>query len=93
MTLTDAHAFGLPTIATDVGGVRDIVDAETTGFLVSPGRAVNEALDALLRLCDDATWSRMSAAAHCRHLQVLNWDTWARETCAVLVDTCPRRPL
>ena len=93
VTLTDAHAFGLPTIATDVGGVRDIVDAETTGFLVSPGRAVNEASAALLRLCDDATWHRMSAAAHSRYLQVLNWDTWARETCAVLVDACPRRPL
>jgi glycosyltransferase involved in cell wall biosynthesis len=37
VALIEAAAAGLPAIATDVGGVRDIVDDGVTGWLVQPG--------------------------------------------------------
>lgn len=91
VTLTDAHAFGLPTIATDVGGVRDIVDDGMTGFLVSRERAITEASAALVRLGDDETWQWMSEASRNKYLRLLNWDTWAHETRMVLEEASLRR--
>lgn len=80
VTLTDAHAYGLPTVATDVGGVADIVQDQSTGYLVSDSDAEEQAASALLQLNDDDTWSRMSRAARTHHERTLNWSTWARRT-------------
>lgn len=46
LALVEAHAAGLPVIATDVGGVRDVVEHRRTGILVTPGdpAAVADAL-------------------------------------------------
>ena len=80
VTLTDAHAYGMPTVATDVGGVADIVQDRSTGYLVSDSDAEEQAASALLRLNDDDTWRRMSRAARAHHERTLNWTTWARKT-------------
>lgn len=84
VTLTDAHAFGLPTIATDTGGVGSIVDRGVTGLLVDPdGDVVAEAAAALRALYDRAYRTGMARAAYQRHLDLLNWDTWASDVLEV----------
>lgn len=50
LALAEAMAAGLPTIATDIGGCREIVQDGATGFLVAPGNpaALSSALYQLL---------------------------------------------
>ncbi|MFB6249655.1 MAG: glycosyltransferase family 4 protein [Salinibacter sp.] len=60
----EAMASGLPTIAADAAGSRDLVDPGTTGVLCPPGDRAAFA-EATQRLVLDATLRRdMSAAAH-----------------------------
>jgi glycosyltransferase involved in cell wall biosynthesis len=51
--LVEAQAFGLPVVATDVGGVRDVLDGGRAGLLVGPQDPVALA-DAIQRLDADA---------------------------------------
>jgi glycosyltransferase involved in cell wall biosynthesis len=51
VTLIEALAAGLPAVATDVGGVRDVVDDNRSGFLVPMGD-VPAIADALIRLVE-----------------------------------------
>jgi len=51
MVLLEASATGLPIVATDVGGNREIVLEGKTGFLASPGNPEALAL-AMVRLMD-----------------------------------------
>ena len=52
VSLIEAGAAGVPVVATDVGGVRDVVVDGETGFVVPPGD-VNGLGEALLRILDD----------------------------------------
>lgn len=85
VTLTDAAAFGLPVLAADVGGVGSIVADGLTGRLVA-GADQPAALAAVLELLDPSAWSRWSAAALGRSRSLLNWDHWAGEAEAQLVN-------
>jgi glycosyltransferase involved in cell wall biosynthesis len=53
VSIIEAQAAGLPVVATDVGGVRDIVVDGETGFLV-PRSASSEFADRLARLATDS---------------------------------------
>jgi len=52
-TLLEAMACGLPSIATDVGGNRDLIDPERTGCLV-PKNNPQELAGAMIRLAEDS---------------------------------------
>jgi glycosyltransferase involved in cell wall biosynthesis len=62
-TLVEALAVGTPAIATDVGGVREIVTDGENGLLVAPGDP-GKLADAIRRfLADDDLRARLSSAA------------------------------
>lgn len=52
MSLVEAMACGVPIVATRTGGIRDLVQEETTGLLVAPENA-EELATAIERLLDD----------------------------------------
>ncbi|HEV7526235.1 MAG TPA: glycosyltransferase family 4 protein [Acidimicrobiia bacterium] len=66
--LSDAYAYGVPLIVSDVGAIGPTVRADGTGFVVEPGDA--EALaDAMLKATatTEATFAAPLAAAAARH--------------------------
>ncbi|MBA2348527.1 MAG: glycosyltransferase family 4 protein [Solirubrobacterales bacterium] len=64
--LMEAMAAGVPVVATDVGGVSELVDDGRSGLLVPPARAdrLADALDAVLR--DEELRTRLGAAGRAR---------------------------
>jgi glycosyltransferase involved in cell wall biosynthesis len=68
VTIIEALAAGRPVVATDVGGVPDVVDDAVTGFLVKPGdtQALAEKLEILAR--DPVRRSAMGAKGRDRVL-------------------------
>lgn len=55
VVVNEAAACGLPLVLSDrVGAAHDLLEQGRNGFLVSAGRAEEDAADALRRLCDDA---------------------------------------
>jgi glycosyltransferase involved in cell wall biosynthesis len=69
VTIIEALAAGRPVVATDVGGVRDVVDDQETGFLVAPGdtRALAERVGILA--ADPARRAAMGEAGRQRVLE------------------------
>jgi glycosyltransferase involved in cell wall biosynthesis len=55
--IMEAHAAGIPVVATDIEGVRDLVKSEQTGLLVPPRNpaALAEAINRILNSSDLAT--------------------------------------
>jgi glycosyltransferase involved in cell wall biosynthesis len=81
-TAMEAMACGLPVIASNVGGMSEVVVDGLTGYLVPPGdvSAIRERLDTLLGNPDLA--ARLGAAARQRILDKFTWD--------VVADDCLR---
>lgn len=52
VSLIEAQAANIPVITTDVGGVRDIIDVDQTGFVVPKGD-LDLYVEKLLNLCED----------------------------------------
>jgi glycosyltransferase involved in cell wall biosynthesis len=63
VAMTEAMACGLPVVVTDVGDLRDLVDAGENGALVPVGDVDALATRTALLLDDDEQWRRASAAA------------------------------
>jgi glycosyltransferase involved in cell wall biosynthesis len=75
LVLIEAMAAGIPVIATDVPGIRDVVQNAQTGLLVPPRspRALAQAID---RVRDDAELRRrLTDAARAQVAQRFTWET------------------
>jgi glycosyltransferase involved in cell wall biosynthesis len=76
IVLLEAMACGVPTIATRVGGIPEVLDG--CGVLVEPGRpsALAEAID---RVLDDSRLrKKLSRAARARCVRMFDWEVIAR---------------
>lgn len=86
MTLIEAAACGTPTIATDVGGVNEIVVDDETGLLVPPGNT-QELAAALTRLSSNPTERRaMGEAARARWIGQFTFDGMVSEYARLLAN-------
>ena len=75
-----AYAFGKPVVATNVGGIPDVVDHGQTGYLVPPNdpTSLAEAVIALLR--DRKTRLEMGQKAQEKAKRELSWASIAEQT-------------
>ncbi|WOP20118.1 glycosyltransferase family 4 protein [Raineyella sp. LH-20] len=86
VTLTDVAGFGLPAVATDIGGVSSVVRNDTSGVLLAPGPHLAErAASAITRICTTpGLWHHLVQGSLDHAREVLNWDHWADVTLSVL---------
>ncbi len=77
MSLIEAMATGTPTIATQIGGMPDIVKPGETGLLVPPAQpgALANALSTVL--ADKALRARMGSVARQRAVETFAWEAIA----------------
>lgn len=64
----EAMACGVPPVATDVGGVSELIFHGSDGFLGPKGDIAAQAADVVRLLTDDSLYSRVSAAARTKAL-------------------------
>jgi glycosyltransferase involved in cell wall biosynthesis len=84
IALCEAAAYGIPVVASDVGGIRTIVTAES-GMLVPSDGGAREYADRVESLLSDSDKYRtFVTSSRMRYEAVLNWDKWARS----VVDFC-----
>ena len=75
LTILEAMATGLPVVACDVGGVREVVAHGVTGLVVAPGSTALVA-DAMLELLmHPKKRQAMGAAAHERVQDAYSWES------------------
>lgn len=76
LTLVEAAAHGLPVVATQVGGARDIVAELDHGLSIDPTdtAAIGAAIERLVN--DRALWTRCSRNGQ-RNSAAMNWDSYA----------------
>lgn len=78
MALLEAMAYGLPTIATTVGGVPSIINSGINGILVNPSNP-EELADAIFRTIKDKTLRRLLGKKAVETIkQNFNLDNWAK---------------
>lgn len=75
IVFAEAMACKTPVVATDVGGIPDVVDCGKTGLLVAPGDP-NAAADAILKILKDNKYAKdLSEAAYHKILSEFSWDS------------------
>jgi glycosyltransferase involved in cell wall biosynthesis len=83
LPLAEAMAAGLPTVASRVGGMPEIVVDGETGILVAPGDA-DALADAIVRvLADPELGRRLGEAGRARAVERYSWDVIAAATVAL----------
>lgn len=74
----EAGAGGLPSVASDIGGVPDAVLADQSGLLVAP--RVDMIAAAIRQLAEDGALRSRLAAGAAAHARDLSWERCAAET-------------
>lgn len=79
MVLVEACAFGLPILATDVGGVSEVVRDGINGFIFSLSDNAEKYAEAIARsFKNPAEYKKMSLNSYEMHKKEFNWEEWAR---------------
>ena len=73
VVLLEAMSYSIPVVASDIGGITDIVEHDTSGLLVPPGdpAALVQALERMAR--DPALASRLGSAGERRVRSAFGW--------------------
>lgn len=88
VTITDALHHGLPVLATEVGGVPDLVHAGVGGWLVRPDSVVEESAALLAGLSRERV-QEMSRTARADAQERLTWQAWGRAFAASVAARSP----
>lgn len=91
VAINEAHAYGLPTVATETGGVGSVLEPGVTGALVPMDADGGAWADAIERVwADPDAYRAMARAARVRYEAALSWSAWGRATASVLAGVAER---
>jgi glycosyltransferase involved in cell wall biosynthesis len=85
--ILEAMSFGLPVIATRVGGIPDVIEHGKTGFLVEPGNSEDIRKHIEILLADGALRKSMSEAC-LAEVKKYSWEHIAESIETVLQEAC-----
>ena len=77
-SIMEAMAAGLPIIATNVGGVADLVQNEKNGFVVNPGNS-EELSTAMVELINNPDLGQKMAAQNLEDIKLKDWPIIVRQ--------------
>jgi glycosyltransferase involved in cell wall biosynthesis len=85
IVIIEAFAFGLPVLATAVGGISEIVKDDETGYLFSVDDGAEEYAKKIEYLLGEpARYKYLSYNAFALYQEKLNWKTWAAKLYSLL---------
>ncbi len=83
----EANAFGLPVIATDTGGVSEIVRNGENGFLLPPDARGADYAEVIAKIYrDDQHYNDLVRASRAAFDERLNWDAWGMTVNRLVTD-------
>jgi glycosyltransferase involved in cell wall biosynthesis len=83
----DANAFGLPVLTTDVGGISSFVRNGVNGYMLPPSASGEDFAKEIKRVLDDsASYQRLRQQSRAEYEGRLNWDRWAQQLLATIVE-------
>jgi len=88
----EASAFGLPSIATDTGGVSGVIKNGKNGFML-PLEAKGADYAKLIKeiyLDDERYYNLVKSSRKCFE-EKLNWDKWGKTVCKLINDTVDKK--
>jgi glycosyltransferase involved in cell wall biosynthesis len=78
IVFSEAGAFGVPSIAYDVGGVASAILHGNTGLLLPPGASAEMFANEIYRhVCAPGCYEELSRNCRVRYLNEANWRRWA----------------
>jgi hypothetical protein len=88
IVIPEAYAYGLPVIASDVGGISTSVKNGVTGRLLAPNSPPESWADAVLETCrSNEAYSECSLSAFRFYRAALDWGVATRRVVEVIRDT------
>ena len=93
MSLVEAMAASIPTVATQVGGMSDIVLPQETGLLVPPEQPAELASAIAHLLKDSSLRTQMGKAARARAIAVFSWEAIASNLHGCYAQLLPRETI
>ena len=77
IVFAEASAFGVPSLARNVGGVGQVVRDGVNGFLLSPDATATDFADVICRVYGDRTYYYQLRCSAKKEYQIrLNWTRW-----------------
>ena len=84
MVLAEAAAYGLPVVASDVGGVPDRVETGVAGVLLKSGAAAAKYADVVMGVVSDqSVYGGMSTSARTRYETDFTWERCAASVVSI----------
>ncbi len=79
IVFTEAQAFGVPPVSTDVGGISSMIDHRENGLLLPTDAGPEKFVEAILPyVSDPPSYQRLSRQCRDWYLQRANWNNWSR---------------